>query len=111
LNGGSASIELAWNAAVDVSEIHLTFDTNFGRELTLSANDHTNGKVIRSAQTETVKDYAILIDGKEVAKVAGNYSRKRVHKLDKPVSGKTLKLVVSATNGAPEARVFEIGVF
>jgi hypothetical protein len=111
LNGGSASIELAWNAAVDVSEIHLTFDTNFGRELTLSANDHTNGKVIRSAQPETVKDYAILIDGKEVAKVAGNYSRKRVHKLDKPVSGKTLKLVVSATNGAPEARVFEIGVF
>jgi hypothetical protein len=110
LNGGQAWIELAWNAPVDVSEIHLTFDTNFGRQLVLSANDHANRSVIRAAQPETVKDYAILIDGQEVLRVGGNYSRKRVHKLDKPISGKTLRLVVAATNGAPEARVFEIGV-
>jgi hypothetical protein len=111
LKGGQAWIALAWNSPVDVSEIHLTFDTNFGRQLCLSPNDYTNNTVIRAAQPETVKDYAIVLDGKEVLKVTGNYSRKRVHTLAKPQAAKSLKVVVTATNGVEEARIFEIGVF
>lgn len=103
-------IELTWNTPVDVREVHLTFDTNFGRQLTLSASDWTNNTCIRGPQPETVKDYTLLVDGKAVATVTGNYSRKVVHKLERPVSAKSLRLIVTATNGVPEARVFEIAV-
>ena len=58
-----------------------------------------------------MKDFSILLDGKAAATVKGNYSRKAVIKLDKSTSARTLRLEVTATNGVPEARVFEIGVY
>ena len=109
--GGSQWIELAWSTPVDVREIHLTFDTEFTRELTLSPSDWVTKKLVRGPQPETVKDFSILLDGKAAATVKGNYSRKAVIKLDKSTSARTLRLEVTATNGVPEARVFEIGVY
>ncbi len=109
--GGQEWIELTWPTAIEVREIHLTFDTNFARQLCLSANDFTNNTVIRGPQPETVRDYTISLDGKVIEKVEGNFSRKRVHKLDGSTSAKSLRLAVAATNGSAEARVFEIAVF
>ncbi len=109
--GGKEWIELTWPAAVDVREIHLTFDTCFTRELMLTPSDGNTKKMVRGPQPETVRDFSVLLDGKPVATVAGNYSRKRVIKLDAATSVKSLRLEITATNGVPEARVFEIGVF
>lgn len=104
-------IELTWDAPVNASEIHFWFDTGFQRQLTLSANDSTNRTVIRGPQPETVRDYQILLDGQEVVSVSGNYQRKRVHRLDAPRKVSRLRLVINATNGAPEARLFGIAVY
>jgi hypothetical protein len=106
-----ASIELAWSSPQEISEIHLTFDSGFERELTLSASDSTTRKLIRGPQPELVSDYTLLLDDYPVATVTDNTVRKRVHRLDAPVAARRLRLVATSTHGVPNARVFEIRAY
>lgn len=113
-----AWIELAWESPQTVSEIHLTFDTGFQRELTLTMSDRYSATMVRGPQPETVKDYRLEFVGPlserdtgTVLRVQDNYQGKRVHKLAEPVAVSALRLVVEATHGVPEARLFEIGVY
>lgn len=96
-----------------VSEIHITFDTGFARPLTLTHSDHFNARMVRGPQPETVRDYFIegLVDGewKRLAQEGGNYQRKRVHRGSATVAA--LRLTVTATNGDPQARVFELRAY
>jgi hypothetical protein len=107
-------LELAWPQPVDVREVHLTFDTGFVRPLAHTQYDYLAAKMILGPQPETVRDYDLLalIGGvwREILQVRGNYQRKRVHAVH--ASGvEALRLVVLATNGASEARVFEVRVY
>jgi hypothetical protein len=104
-------IELAWPTAQTVGEIHVTFDTGFERELTLSASDSTTRKVVRAPQPELARDYEILLDGRPVVTVTDNLLRKRVHRLTQPVTASRLRLVVKSTHGTPHARIFEIRAY
>ncbi len=106
-----AWIELAWPAPQTIGEIHVTFDSGFERELTLSASDATTRKLIRGPQPELVRDYEILLDDQPVAAITGNLVRKRIHRLAQPIAASRLRLVVKATHGAPQARVFEIRAY
>lgn len=106
-----AWLELAWPQAMAVSEIHITFDSGFHRELILSASDATTAKTIRGPQPELVRDYDLLLDGKVIFSVNGNYLRKRVHRLPEPINARALRLAVTATHGIAQARVFEIRVY
>lgn len=107
-----ATLSLEFPAPAKVSEVHVTFDTNFEKELILSMSDHHTWKSApRRAQPETVKAYRILVDGKVVAEESANFLRKRVHVLSAPVVGKKLELEVVATHGAPAARVYEIRAY
>lgn len=106
-----AWIELTWPAAQTVDEIHVTFDSGFERELTLSASDSTTRKLIRGPQPELVRDYEILLDDRPVATVTDNLLRKRVHRLARPVAARRLRLAVKSTHGAPHARVFELRAY
>jgi hypothetical protein len=106
-----AWIELAWVRPQSVREIHVTFDSGLQRELTLSASDSTNAKVIRAPQPELVRDYAILLDGRVVLEVSENHLRKRVHRLPSAVAARTLRLAVKNTHGSGQARVFEIRAY
>lgn len=107
-----ATLALEFAAPAKVSEVHVTFDTNFEKELILSMSDHhTHKSAPRRAQPETVKAYRILVDGKVVAEESANYQRKRVHVLSAPVVGKKLELEVLASHGAPAARVYEIRAY
>jgi hypothetical protein len=106
-----AWIELTWPATQSLAEIHLTFDSGFERELTLSASDHTTRKIIRGPQPELVRDYDLLLDDRTLVKVTGNHLRKRVHRLPATVSGRRLRLVVHSTHGVNHARVFEIRAY
>ena len=54
-----------------------------------------------------MRDYVLEAQGKELARVAGNYQRLRRHRFD-PVETDRLRLRVLATNGSDLARVFEI---
>jgi len=102
-----AWIELRWDRPVGLSEVQMTFDTGFQRELTLSSSDGVMKGIVRGPQPETVKDYRVLAGGREVARVAGNHQRLRRHKFA-AVETDRVRVQVTATNGSDLARVFEI---
>lgn len=97
-------IELAFEEAVALDTVHLTFDTDLDARRRPSPTAR-----------ECVRDYELscLVEGRwrTVAEVEGNYRRKRVHRLDTVDGASALRLTVHATNGAPEARVLEIRAY
>jgi len=107
MQDGGAWIELRWSKPVKIAEVQITFDTGFQRELTLTSSESAHKGIIRGPQPETVRDYVLEAQGKELARVAGNYQRLRRHRFD-PVETDRLRLRVLATNGSDLARVFEI---
>ncbi len=106
-----ATLELNFKQPVQICEIHLTFDTGFSRELILTASDHMTKKIVRGPQPETVKTYRLTAGQNVLEDIEGNYLRKRVHKLAKPVTASSLSIEVLETHGAPEARIFEVRVY
>lgn len=106
-----AWLELEFDSTVEISEIHLTFDSGFERELILSMSDGHTRKVIRGAQPETVKAYEIAADGKVIVTETENFLRKRVHRLEAALTASRLRIQVNATHGIPVARIFEVRVY
>jgi len=110
-DGRKATLRLGWDRPVEISHVQITFDSGFHRQLTLSASDRVTRTMIRGPQPETVRDYELraTVDGNDVllARVEGNYQRLRRHSFQR-IRVSDVRLVVSATNGAKEARVFEV---
>jgi hypothetical protein len=77
----------------------------------LTASDHWNSKIIRSAQPEIVRVYAIELDGAATVEVRENILRKRVHRLDDARPVRSLRVRIHATHGATAARLFEIRAY
>jgi hypothetical protein len=107
-----AWLELRWDQPRTVGWVQITFDTGFERQLTLSAQDEQNKRMIRGPQPETVKDYSLGAVGAgakeaELVRVTGNHQRVRRHRFA-ATEVTALRLHVWATHGAPTARVFEI---
>ncbi len=94
-------IELTLPSPQEIDTIYLTFDTNLDR-------------APRDNAPECVRDYRLLVDDgthyKEVARVSGNYHRRRIHRFD-PILASRVRLIVEATNGVKEARVYEIRIY
>ncbi|MCE5270939.1 FAD-dependent oxidoreductase [bacterium] len=111
LEPGKAALTLEFGKAQVLGELHLTFDTDLTRALTLTHEDSYDKSMLAGAQPETVRDYRIQcrVDRKwsTVAEVSGNWQRKCVHRF-KDLRCDAVRLEVTATNGAPEARVFEV---
>ncbi|HWQ54909.1 MAG TPA: FAD-dependent oxidoreductase, partial [Bryobacteraceae bacterium] len=106
-----AWVELRWDRPQKISEVQITFDTGFQRQLTLSGSDATNRTVIRAPQPETVKDYRVMYarcgEWKELARVTGNFQRLNRHRAA-PVETDAVRIHVTATNGDELARIFEV---
>ncbi|HNT87907.1 MAG TPA: FAD-dependent oxidoreductase, partial [Candidatus Hydrogenedentes bacterium] len=108
-----AWIELAWDMPQRITHVQLYFDSGFHRELTLSESHAVQKRQIRGPQPETVKDYELLYRAdvagpwETLVTVRDNYQRLRRHTF-RPVEAHALRLHVTATNGAEEARVYEI---
>lgn len=105
-------VQLEWQKPRPLRHVQITFDSGFQRLLVLSQQDSVNAKVIRAPQPETVRDYELIATdaaGKEIslATVTGNYQRVNRHYF-KPVEIQKLRLLVKATNGAKQARIYEI---
>ena len=105
-------LQLTWKQPVSLRQVQITFDTGFHRVLTLTHQDNFNAKMIRAPQPETVRDYELIAAdaaGKQtsLARVSGNYQRLNRHAF-KPVEAKTLRLLITATNGSERASVFEL---
>ncbi len=102
-----AWVELQWPKPVRISEVQLTFDSGFQRELTLTSQEGANKGIIRAPQPETVKDYRILAGDRALIEVKGNHQRLNRAKFD-AVTTDRLRIHIDATNGSDLARVFEI---
>jgi len=93
--------------------VRITFDSGFQRELTLTASDTIYRGIVRAAQPETVKDYAVQVSGPShpdpvtVAMIKGNHQRLRRHDFE-PVEASRLRIRITATNGDDYARIFEV---
>ncbi len=110
--GRPAWVELRWDRPQRIREVQITFDSGFKRQLTLSAQEAQNVNLLRAAQPETVKDYAVVVrlaDGTQqrVATVKNNFQRLKRHRFE-AVEVQSLRIEVQATNGDPLARIFEI---
>lgn len=107
-------VELRFPETQRLREVHLTFDTGLHRQTAPNRRGNRTESMALGAQPETVRDYELqVLDGdsaKTVAKVEGNYQRKRIHRFDRAAcSG--IRLTVHGTNGDSAARVFEIRAY
>ncbi len=111
---GKAWIELAWDRKQRLSEVQLTFDSGFHRELTLSASDSVTNGIVRAPQPETVREYEIQYDDngewRSLANVTSNHQRVNRHRFD-AIETSRIRVRVDATNGSDEARIFEIRAY
>lgn len=99
-----AWIELKFPAPVRMNEIQITFDTDTNRRIKLPLFRYP----------ECVKRYDISIPQavgwKTIAEVSDNYFRRRVHRIG-AVTTSRLRINLLETNGAPQARVYEVRVY
>ncbi|MFN2323743.1 MAG: pyridine nucleotide-disulfide oxidoreductase, partial [Trueperaceae bacterium] len=103
-------LALAWDAPQRIRRIAITFNDDVNEDLINLHHHRTPFRVL----PELVKDYALeaRIDGtwRNVATVADNRVRRRVHDVD--LEGVTdLRLQVRATNGSAYAEVVEVRVY
>lgn len=104
-------VELRFTHPTEVRQIQIAFDTELSRLLAITYYESIVHGIIRAPQPETVRDYDILArqDGAwiSICAVTGNYQRLRVHAVG-PLTTDAIRVVVHATNGIKEARVFEV---
>jgi hypothetical protein len=115
LDNTGAWLELAWDKPQSISQVHLTFDSGFQRELTLTSSDSHNKHIVRAPQPETIRDYTIIAKssaGKEtvLAEIKGNHQRLRKHTFA-ATEVQAIRIVVQATNGAKDASIFEVRAY
>lgn len=110
---GGVWVDYAWESPRTLSQIQLTFDTGFQRELTLTSLIAANATIVRAPQPETVRDYKLLYretangEWKPLDERKGNYQRMVRHNF-KAIRAQAVRLHVEATNGDELARVFEL---
>ncbi|HOC67550.1 MAG TPA: FAD-dependent oxidoreductase [Candidatus Hydrogenedentes bacterium] len=113
MTSDGAWIELRWKEPQTLSQVQLCFDTGFFRELSLSEQSNVKKGQVRGPQPETVRDYRVLYQAPEsdawvpLVEITGNYERLRRHTFPAITTG-ALRVHVTATNGSPEARIYEI---
>jgi hypothetical protein len=99
------SLTLEWDRPQAFDAVYLTFDTYLNE-------DHPELPSLWKAP-QCVRDYLVEARAggarKTVAAVVGNYQRRRIHRF-RPVRARELRLTVTATNGDPSARVYEVRV-
>jgi hypothetical protein len=113
LASNGAWIELSWEKPQMIREVQITFDSGFQRELTLTSQDSVNKGIVRAAQPETVRDYAIFYrkpgsdELVQIARVTENHQRLKRHHFE-PFPAQALRIHITATNGDEFARIFEV---
>ena len=107
LRGLPQTLTLQLPEEADVGEVRLAFDNNLNRGVR-----STPGLFVAP---ELVKDYRVEVraaagEWRVVAEAQGNTQRHRVHRFA-ACRASAVRLVVLATNGGPEARVYEVRIY
>ena len=106
-------IKLEWDSPQKISSVRLTFDSWYAN-LTQSSSDYQLRGMHRGPEPRIMRDYILTAtdpsgNEKILADVSGNFQKLAVHNFD-PVTAKSIKLQILASNGAITARVKEIRV-
>lgn len=98
-----------------IRQIRLTFDPNLSEERCISVSRAFIDKEPVGVDKELVRDYAVKIyaDGEEVwsRKVGGNYQRLNILETGGNVAGDEVRIHVTATNGDPDVKIFEVRIY
>lgn len=109
------TLTLDLKAPERVKQVRLTFDSNLNRpiKITLSAKRMAEQQV--GVPAELVKDYSVTLSlkGKAVAQqqVKGNFQRLNVLNFKEAPLCDRVTVRVSATNGYPNVKIFEVRVY
>ncbi|RTE10059.1 FAD-dependent oxidoreductase [Paenibacillus whitsoniae] len=105
---GEEWLEASWSAPQTIRTVHLTFNDDVNEDLINLHHHRTEFEAI----PELVQSYAVqaLTDSEwqTLVEVNGNHTRHHVHELPQAVAASKLRIVVSATNGAPQAEIVEL---
>lgn len=103
-------LELDFGGKKRVGAVYLTFDTNVDEAKRLTWENKPSHRM----PPEAVRDYQVqVLEGNEwktVADVKGNYQRRRIHRFGSVDTSK-IRVLVSATNGDPSARIYEVRAY
>ena len=110
--GETLSLELPQKS--QVSQVRLTFDSNFNYAIKLTLSGKRQKQQRLGTPPELVKDYTVsLWDGDQKVgetTICGNVQRANVVDFD-PVVCDKVTVTVHSTNGAEDARVYEVRVY
>jgi len=114
LGDDGAWLNLKLAAPAKVSEVQLVFDSNFDIEKKVTMSSRRQKQQEIGVPKELVKDCTVTLykDGEIVASAAitDNYLRLRRVEFD-AVECDAVRVTVTATNGIPEARIFEVRIY
>jgi len=117
-NGISANgewLSFSWDKAIELHQVRLTLDPNLSEERCISVSKAFIDKEPLGVANELVRDYTLIAlkDGKEVYRlnVLNNYQRLVIHDVAETVLCDTLQICVTATNGDPDVRIYEVRVY
>lgn len=108
-------LRLAWDAPVSLTQVRVTLDPDLSEERCISVSKAFLDKEPVGVPASLLRDYTVTAyrAGRAVwsRRVEGNYQRLNVLDLPEAVEADCLELRAEATNGCPEARVFEVRAY
>lgn len=108
-------ISLSFKSPVYVRQVRLTFDSNLNRPLKITLSSKRMAEEQVGVPVELVKDYEVVLyrGGEIVGKqsVSGNYQRLNILQFDERPLCDGILIKIAATNGYPNAKVFEVRVY
>ena len=115
LSPAGERLTLTLAAPAAIRQARLTFDPDLNEEKCISVSKAFIEKEPLGVPVQLVRDYDVLIfrEGRVVAEVPvrGNHQRLNVVDLPKPIEADAVEIRILATNGDPDARVFEVRLY
>lgn len=111
--GETLSLKLRERSSV--REVRIAFDPDLSDEKCISVSKAFIEKETKGPDRNLVKDYSVIAlrDGMEVFRkdITGNYQRLCITELGDGVEADEIRIHITATNGAREAKVFEVRIY
>jgi len=98
-----------------LNQIRLTFDPDLSEERTISIARSFKDKQPIGVSKYLIRDFSIraLNKGQEIWKkdIKDNYQRQCVISVNQHVEADSIEIIILKTNGAPDARIFEVRIY